>query len=952
MTYSAASLNSPCTRAASNIKAFQSALLGCFFAILLLFPSLAEGHGAAVEIEPASGATIDAGPRTVTTVALRITNHSGAGEFEASLALPQGWRLITQEQPFTLARDASIVRLLSFFVPESAAAGEHALTYSVTNRRQPAIQGSYSVSMRVASSLKLQLTLLDLPDLVIAGEPYTGTFVLHNKGNAAVSVDYKAHSSRSYAVDPPAGTLTLEPGASRELKLRVATQPAATLERDWLVLVAQARGVATSERATGAIKVAPRVTGTERRYNTIPATVGLRVVTQEKDGRRTSGTQAEITGGGKIADSGERAVHFLLRGPDTVGKSVFGLPSEYRVDYADTALGVSLGDLGYGLSPLTELGRYGRGAAASYHAGKATLRAFVMRDRFSSSTLGVPSLAVKPIPEDANRITQPTELLPATAASEHALSAAYAYNDNGQLELNYLQKKDASCPSGSAIYSVRNTSHWGAQLNSDVELGQSSCAGVRGNAFRGDLSDRRYPLKYNVSVMRADADYRGSSADQQLATFFAEYPLTGALSVRVNHRTQQSNQQAAPTRAAPGETQSGVGLGYRFQGGAWADLEYIGRTTVDRRPLPDFDARHHAARVVLRQQYNGLSLYGSVELGTTSDELRQNRFPTRQLLTSAHWAVSDRLYYGAYLFYVDNAYTFRKEAPQTSAGATIHYLFSGQTVLDANLQASRAQTASVGADVTLSHRRANGDVVALALRRGAGGATQTQVMLTYTVPLAIPVSKRTNVASVTGRVFDQESGQGVPNLVLRLGGIVAVSGNDGGFSFPSVRIGTYYLSIDQVTGVSGKIPAQSMPMEVDVRQGADASISIPLVQSAELTGSITVLEPEPATGTAATVGAEPGQVALAVPRNLLVIFRKDTVEYKRLTDENGKFHLGRITPGRWTVSVAEDGLPVGYELEKKSFLVDLAPGKDAAVEFKLRQKIRAIKMLQQMTPVG
>jgi hypothetical protein len=908
---------------------------------------LAWPQSPALEIGPADAASTEVAPRTVTTVALRITNHSGAaGEFEASLALPKGWRLITPEQPFTLARGASVVRLVSLFVPESAAAGEHALAYTVASRMQPSVRGRYSLPMRIAPSLKLQLTLLDMPEMVIAGEPYSGTFVLHNRGNAPVTVDYKAHSSRGYALDLPAGDLTLQPATSRSFKIRVATQPVAALERDWLVLSAQARGAGASERATGVIKVVPRITGSEQRYNTIPASAGLRFVSQDKDGKRSTGTQAEIIGGGKLGDDSERYLSFLLRGPGAEAKSVFGRLAEYRVEYRDTSLAVGLGDLNYGLSPLTELGRYGRGVSASYQAGGANMRAYAMKDRFSRPALAVP-------PEPGTPAADADRLDALKGVTEQALGVGYAYSDKARFDVNYLRKRDASCPSGSAILSLRDQSRWAPGLAADVELGQSTCAGLRGNAFRADLSDRRYRLKYNISIMRADPEYRGYNGDQQLAVFNADYPLTAALSVHVNHRIQQSNLQLAPTRAALDETQSGAGVGYRFQDGSRADLDYVARDTADLRPRSDFDARHRAARLSLRQQYNRLSLYGSVELGTTTDLLRRERFPARQLLTSAYWAASDRLSWGAYLFYVDNAYSTRKDEPQASAGATVHYAFSDQTVLDANLQANRARIRGRGADLALSHRLDNGHVIALAVRRGvAGTVTQADMVLTYTVPLSVPVSKRQNVATVNGRVFDQDTGKGVPDLLLRLGGIIAVSGMNGEFSFPSVLIGTYYLSIDQLTGVSGKIPLEPMPMAVGVRQGADARIDLALVQSATLMGTITVHEAAPAPGAAVAVGAGPEQGAPMARRNLLVILRKGDLEYKRLTDENGKFRVGGIPPGQWTASVGDEGIPAGYELEQKQFVVNLAPGGEIALEFKLRQKIRAIKMLQQMTPVG
>lgn len=902
-----------------------------------MLPGVALAQAIAIAAENAADTMV--APRSLITVALRVTNNSSAaGNFEASVALPPGWRMVTPDGAFPLARGASTVRLLSIFVPEAATAGEHILAYSLRSRGTPAA-GDYAVRINVAPAVKLALTLLDMPDMVVAGEPYTGTFLLKNSGNAPVTVDYKAQSSRAYPMDLAPGVLALAPGASHTFTIQVTSKPVTALERDWLVFTASVGGgtVPATVRATAVVKLIPRVTGAERRYETVPATAALRYVTADDNGRRRSLVQAEVAGGGRVGESGDRYVDFLLRGPGAETASGFGQLAEYRVAYRDPHLALGLGDLNYGLSTLTEAGSYGRGASASYQGDSLSFTGYTMRDRYSRVDQAILP-ASGPIAGAVEQLTQLTAPLARTTLSEQAAALGYA-SAIGRLGVNFLRKTDYRCPTGADIASIGDQAGSLTGFSAEVELADSSCAGATGKAYRVALADRRYRLTWRASVTHADAQYAGYNPDQALALFQAEYPLTAALSVHAVYREQKTNLARDPSRAALDETQSTAGIGYRFANGAHADVDYLAGVTADLRAQPDYDASRQAVRFGVYHHYQGLGLYASASLGTTDDRVRKDSFATRQLLTSAFWTASARLSVGANLYYIDNAYSTRREAPQTSIGGTLRYAFSGATTVDANLQENRAGIGGSSGNLTLTHRLANGDVMTLAVRRLSAGATrQGDLMLSYAMPLSVPVGKRHNIATVNGRVLDQETGRGMPGKVLRLGGILAISADDGAFSFPSILVGTYYLSLDDMQGVGGAIPVEAMPMAVEVREGDTPRLDIALVRAATLAGTVSL----------AVADATPGAGSL---RNMLVTFRKGAMSFNRLTDEAGAFRLGSIAPGEWTVSVDPSTLPAGYALEQDQFTVALAPAGQSVVAFKLAVRIRAIRM-QELMPVG
>jgi hypothetical protein len=326
-----------------------------------------------------------------------------------------------------------------------------------------------------------------------------------------------------------------------------------------------------------------------------------------------------------------------------------------------------------------------------------------------------------------------------------------------------------------------------------------------------------------------------------------------------------------------------------------------------------------------------LSFLYTYERGITDNDIAATRFDTVLHLLTASWQASPAQSYGLYVFRDDNAFSNERQSIETSYGISANYSLGTTTSLSLNAQRNDAQT-SRGAlyNLALVHERADGGRVSLVSRRITGRQTQTDFLLTYSVPFAVPVVRKSDVGSVHGRVFDSETGAGLANVVLNLDGLTAVTDRDGDFAFPVVKASAYRLSMDRANVDVGKVPRDDLPRDVTVVARERQDLKIALVRTATLAATVTL----PTNGTA----------RVGVP-NVLVTLRRGDAVYRRLTDVDGRIQLGGLAPGEWHVTVAAETLPPGSAAQGGERRVELAPGATASVELALVALARDIRML-------
>lgn len=875
--------------------------------VLLALTAVASAQTSELQVRPADREQLTQQPRDIVSVAFTVRNDGQArAEIEPRLVLPSGWRTVTPDFPFTLSGKQSIVRLVSFVIPETARAGEYPLTYEARNRQIPSVSSAYTVRVRILPAPNLQVALLEAPQFAVAGETYRAVFVARNTGNSPVKARFTARSAQGFEVDPQSGDVALDPGESQSLAIAVATPRVRRRVDEYLSVTVETADAAVNDTASAPTQIVPRVSAGEA-YHTLSSEVGLSFVARETGEERHSGWQAEWSGNGTIDEENARHIGFRLRGPDTREQGSLGDTDEYALQYWDDTTSASLGDSIYGLSLLTEPGRYGRGASAGYKTEDFDVSAYRARDRYG-----------------------------ATDRQQAGFNAHYALTPGARFGVNLLDKTGGELPA--QIGSVQSQITWGNALYTDVELARSDGDGERGDAFRGGIYDNSHALRYYAIGWHADPGFRGYLRDEEYLTTGFDYPRPKSWGLRGYYRLQNQNLEADPTRPAPQEQQASLGTERLVGESARISLDYGTRTYVDRYIAADgaTDIANRSARLGVSRSFKDISLLYAIERGKTLDRLTRVRFDTSLHMLSAYWKVSPAQSYSIYALRDDNTYSHEREQVQTTVGLSGSYQWRAGTVLNLDLERNSAAAKRHSTyNLSLLHRLRDGDRLELIARRIEGRVPQTDVLLTYSVPFDLPIFRRANVATLHGRVYDAETGAGVNDVVLNLDGMTAVTGAGGAFEFPAVEAGGYQLSMDRSNVDVDKVPVDDLPLGVIVTAQDSKRVDIALIRSIAVSVNVHL----PANNSDSTLAANRGV------QNVLVTLKRGDRVYRRLTDANGHMRLAGLAPGRWLASIAADTLPSGYAAASMELSLEALPGGSTSAEFPLRAVTRDMRML-------
>lgn len=302
----------------------------------------------------------------------------------------------------------------------------------------------------------------------------------------------------------------------------------------------------------------------------------------------------------------------------------------------------------------------------------------------------------------------------------------------------------------------------------------------------------------------------------------------------------------------------------------------------------------------------------------------------------------------------------RKQTPILSAEI---YTQDGQYVdrLDFNrLRIYPGNSTKFDSDLS---KLARGTYKALIIGRyiSAGGEQkrpQTRFLLETTAPFELSDSPWRGAGTVHGRVYDLDSRQGLPKIIVRMNEVRAVTDNRGYFEFPPIRPGTHFLTVDRLTLPLDKTTIEKNPKVITVARHAENVVEIGLTAACTLAGNVIVCDLPNNNGVevaeinpqsdcddlARTNDVEKDSLSIARPTagmsNVLVQLSNGRETRRRVTDAFGHVRFDQLPKGRWVLHINKYYLPEGFHLERDSLVFDLAPQQEAQFTLRIRPALK------------
>ncbi|MEX2115903.1 MAG: SPOR domain-containing protein [Bacteroidota bacterium] len=881
-----------------------------FFAVLLMLPQNMRSQSSGIQVR-AGEARMTARGGSVLAASMLVSNTTSAPvTIESQLKLPAGWKPVTRDPQFVLQPQQTDSRLISFSLPVKTPAGTYEVQYLLKSVSPSPVETSTSISVVVAPLRALNLAIQNAPRFVIAGNDYVLTLVLTNAGNMPGGVQLEVRSSEGFRVRIDSLKITLSPLEVREIPLMVSTPKSlpGKISTTTEVVAWFIQDPSVTTRVSSVVDVIPQVATARDQMIEIPMEVTGRI--SGEDDRL--GGQIEVRGGGSLNEFNTHRVEFQMRTPDIQSQSSMGLRDEYRLRYTSPGAEVMAGDGSYGLSPLTELNRYGFGAGGRYTAGPVTAGGYYNETRFLPNP-------------------------PRQLAGYVSVEMMEEYS----LGVNYLKKQEREL---SQISSVRGLMKFHDLVETDLEYGISKSGAVEGRASAIAVSGKKEWLRYDLRHIDAGARYTGYYRNLKYSSLGVQLSPLPLFRLEGYVRLEERNRDRDTTLGiAPREQLYQIGVGYSNT----ASVNYRRSFYDDLFPNPLYRRTEDMVQLRFGGSVAGISLFSNVDFGSIADRLTNKAFPFQRYAIYSGFSPGSFQSYTASVEFTNELNLFTGDPLQRLSGSLgVSYSLTSATNAQVGLFLSRTRSPGIQdfglIDAALQHVFPNQHRISLRARQSilaAPALREVAYVLQYGIPLSIPIARRSSAGQVRGRIIG-EQGKGFANVLVNIGTAAAVTDEEGEFYFPSLRPGRHYLIIDKASMGLEFVTRQPMPMTLDVRGGDETFLTLDVTKSSTISAALDLyaFDERDTSGTT---------MAVAGPRSgMMIELTKDQEVLRRVTDNRGQVVFTDLRPGVWTIRPTGE-LPPFHFLEQEVFEIRAGAGKHQEVRFKILPRRRTVRILQE-----
>ncbi|MEI9894762.1 MAG: hypothetical protein WDN28_12965 [Chthoniobacter sp.] len=882
---------------------------------------------------------LDAAPGHIVTASVVVANRGADDEFVERLTLPPGCQKVAPpDLPFRLEAGGQIVRVLAVLVPANMPAGRYDLHYAAQSRRDPSSSGSLDLAIQVTPVDDLELVVEPQANLVLAGDLYPVKLHVTNRGNSRLAVQLIHRSSLGFLVSVDAGAFALAAGATREIACTVQTDKAFAQHTHHAVTfdvtATSTSGKILTASQASVVEIIPLVSHRIDPFHEFP--IQLRLIGIAETGHDAQ-FQAEISGAGSLDEAGHHRIDFVFRGPDVQNASLFGERDEYGASYHGDHWDVDLGDRVYALSPLTEKHSLGRGAGVTWHDDGTTAGVFTMSTRYRQEN---------------------TEEIGAFVRRD--------ITPQFSLQGNFLRKTGGDQLSAQAlpqdIVSLESHYHVGKLFDLDLESGVShSDEGVTDYAWRaeahGELPGK---VSYAIEHVHAGQNFNGyyGPADTTYAS------VTKAITPKFHVHASLSDYAGNPafndvlSTVVNRENLWNAGLDYALTKETGLSLEWQHVKRVDILLPSAYDFTADSLRLGASHNFGKLQMQSFLDLGTLENSLTRASGPFQRYSATLNWTPTTRQTYSVFASYGPSAFT---GATDQSLGAGVSARWQIRDNCTANVSYARNQyngligTNQDQALASICYQREDKSSISLVGRWSRTAtkdattdiANEAAILVTYSIPLNLSVSRKRSIGGLQGRLYDVTKGReaGLPRVVLQVGEQFAVTNGEGIFEFPSLKPGACELKVVLDSLGARMTMATPLPLKIKIRPAETSSVELAATPACSV--SLRVMRYEFADGNALTASSAlreaGGQEAVAVE----ITNGRDV--WRAQTDRTGYASFDRLPGGPWTLRVASSDLPALHTIENPERTLLLQPGETQQVALRILPQHRTLRLLDHGT---
>ncbi|MBI5207840.1 MAG: carboxypeptidase regulatory-like domain-containing protein, partial [Candidatus Firestonebacteria bacterium] len=238
------------------------------------------------------------------------------------------------------------------------------------------------------------------------------------------------------------------------------------------------------------------------------------------------------------------------------------------------------------------------------------------------------------------------------------------------------------------------------------------------------------------------------------------------------------------------------------------------------------------------------------------------------------------------------------------------------------------------------------------------------VYLSYSINIGIPLKKKKNIGAIRGKVYDAERSLKlpIPNVLLSINEVSAVTNQNGEFIFPSLSPGLYYLWVERIFIGLNRVTTEKLPIAVNVNSGETTEIEIGVITSARIFGKVSVFAPNINAGASysektslliekdklSNISYDSSNIKEVRSLSNVIIELTDGQEFIQHTnDEKGEFYFKDLRPGKWLLTISDKNLPEHHYLEQKEIQFVLKPGETKDITIRVFPRTRQIRIIDE-----